>query len=314
MTDASNTNPYPQQHLRGWRLLAATALALIAFAANSILCRAALDDGADAIGFTLVRVLAGGITLMVLVASRWRLALALFDPYAVAALCVYMFGFALAYRALDTGLGALLLFGTVQLTMFAAAVLGGERIRPRALFGAIAAFAGLVGLVWPTQGSAEQTAALGAAGSMVAAGVGWGLYSLRGRGARDPLLATAANFLYAAPVAVLAAFYAGITQNLSGAGIEGLLPGGRQLVLALASGALASGLGYALWYRVLPDLRVAQAATVQVLVPAVAAWGGVLFVDETITLALLLWGSLILSGVALVMWPASARTTGRASD
>jgi drug/metabolite transporter (DMT)-like permease len=254
-------------------LLPLTALAMLAFAANSVLNRMAVAQGwSDPAGFALVRLGAGALALAVLVLLRagprwpgWR-----GRSGGVAGLIVYLFSFSAAYAVLDSGTGALLLFGAVQVTMFAGALAAGEGVPRRRWLGAGLALGGLALLVAPGAGGAPP---LGAAALMVLAGIGWGAYSLAGRGAADPLAATAANFVLAAPVAV------GLLAVVPALQPDGWpAPGG--LALAALSGAVTSGGGYALWYAVLPRLGAARAGLVQLTVPVIAAAGGALLLAE----------------------------------
>jgi len=249
-------------HRPSTKTLGLTALAMIAFAANSLLCRAALAQGAmDAASFTLVRIASGALMLWLLAALSGRSGAAQGSWRAGLALFVYAAGFSLAYRALPAGTGALLLFGAVQVTMIAAGLWRGERFtRAQSLGFALA----LGGLAWLLAPGAAAPPVLGA-GLMLLAGVAWGFYSLFGRGSTDPLAATAGNFLRATPMALaLLAVYAPFSSHVSAAG----------LLLALLSGAAASGLGYAVWYAALRGLTSAQGATVQLSAPVLASLGG----------------------------------------
>lgn len=262
-----------------------TAAALVGFAANSLLCRQALGaDAIDAVSFTTVRLLAGAATLAVLARGRrggsWPAAAALF---------AYALCFSLAYRWLAAGTGALLLFGAVQVTMLTAGLRGGERPPARTWLGLLLAIAGLVALVAP--GVARPDPA--GAALMAAAGLAWGVYSLRGRGGRSPLAANADNFARGVPFAALASLVA-LRWSPPHASATGIL-------LAITSGALASGIGYAIWYRALPRLRASHAAIVQLTVPPLAAAGGVLLLGETADLRLVLATAAILGGVALAV-------------
>jgi drug/metabolite transporter (DMT)-like permease len=287
--------------LRG---LGLTALAMLAFAGNSLLCRLALGrDLLDAGTFATVRVLSGALLLALLVSRLRRSATHATDdsPYqprrharleardwvAAVALAVYLSGFTYAYRWLPAGTGALLLFGAVQLTMFAAALRGGERLRWVGWLGVALAVGGLCYLMAPGVTAPDPIGA----GLMIAAGVAWGVYSLRGRGAVDPLRATAANFIGAVPMVALVGLFASTAHHVTG---EGLL-------LAVASGAITSGLGYVIWYAALPLLSKARAATVQLSVPVIAALGGVLFLAEPLTLRLVVASIATLGGVAIVL-------------
>lgn len=268
------------------RIAALTLAALTAFAANSILCRAALGGGAiDAASFSTIRLLSGAAALMLLLqiggrapGGSWSSAGYLF---------LYAVPFSFAYNSLATGTGALILFGAVQATMLIAAVLGGERPGALQWTGLATALGGLVYLVLPGVSAPEP---VGSA-LMALAGVGWGVYSLRGRGASDPLAETAGNFVRTLPMvaAVSAVAFADLHVTTPGA------------LLAASSGALASGVGYAVWYAALGGLSATIAATVQLSVPVLAAAGGVVFMAETVTARLMLASLLILGGVALAL-------------
>ena len=270
------------------RVLLLTALAMIAFAGNSLLCRQALRKTTiDAATFTLVRIISGAICLWVIAqirkgplrkAGSWPSALALIGYAAL---------FSFAYLRLTAGTGALLLFGAVQATMIFWAFSKGERLRGLQIVGLSLAFIGLVTLVFPGLSAPP----LGAALLMLGAGIAWGIYSLRGKGAGDPLRATAGNFLRAVPMAALLSLVAFRSANFDGAGIG----------YAIVSGALASGVGYAIWYSALPALEASAAATVQLSVPVLAAAGGIIFLGETITLRFVLASLAVLGGIALVI-------------
>lgn len=270
------------------RLLAGTALAMAAFAGNSLLCRFALRQGhVDPATFTLVRLASGAAVLGLLArARRGRGAGGGTWPSALA-LAVYAAAFSFAYLGLIAGTGALLLFGAVQATMIGHGLRLGERLGRRQLLGLAVACAGLVGLVLPGLSAPPLASAL----LMAAAGVAWGVYSLRGRGAGDPLAVTAGNFMRAVPLGL--ALLLGSHDRLAWDG-----PG---IAYAVASGAVASGLGYALWYQVLPSLKATQAATVQLSVPVLAAIGGVLLLGEPLSFRLALASAAILGGIALVL-------------
>ncbi|MBK1671467.1 hypothetical protein CKO28_26060 [Rhodovibrio sodomensis] len=276
-----------------------TVVALCAFAGNSLLCRLALAEGTIGAGaFTSVRVATGALTLAAILAlSGQRLRLGAVDPRAAGALLVYMVGFSFAYLQLHAGTGALLLFGTVQVTMLGAALLQGERFPRLAWLGMALAVAGLAVLLWP--GAAAPDA--GAAVMMAAAGVGWGLYSLRGRHATAPLAATARSFVWAAPAAVAV----GAGTLLGNAEMTPTAPG---LLLATASGALASGAGYVIWYAALRGLTAGRAASAQLAVPAIAALAGAVLLAEPITWRLLLSAALTLCGIALALQRRRAMT------
>ncbi len=270
---------------------ALTAAAMLAFAANSLLCRAALAGGdADAASFTTLRLASGAIALGVLAGARGRGA----APARVAwgsalALFVYALAFSLAYLWIPAGTGALLLFAAVQLTMIGAGLRGGER--PRALEWAGLAVS-LAGLVLLTRPGLTRPDPIGAA-LMLGAGAAWGIYSLRGRGAADAVAANAASFARAVPLALAASAVFGLlgTARLTLAGAT----------LAMVSGAVTSGLGYAVWYAALRGLTATRAAIVQLSVPPLAALGGVLVLGEDVSLRLVLASVLILGGIALAI-------------
>ena len=270
------------------RVAALTILALLAFAGNSLLCRAALSRTAiDAASFTSVRLVSGALVLWLLVALRggaragggnWLSAFALF---------AYAAGFSFSYIQLPAAAGALILFGAVQTTMIGYGLYLGERMRAAQLAGLALAAAGLLGLLLPGLSAPPLLGAL----LMLGAGLAWGIYSLRGKGAGDPLKVTAGNFARAAPMALAlsAVLLGGARFDPAGAGY------------ACLSGALASGLGYAIWYTALPFLKSATAATVQLSVPVIAAAGGIVLLGEPVTLRLLAASVAILGGIALVV-------------
>lgn len=262
---------------------------MVAFAANSLLCRLALGAGEiDAASFSTIRVIAGALTLVLISlaqrrppsrsSANWRSALALF---------AYMIFFSFAYVSLGAANGALILFGLVQLTMFAAALSGGERFPAPAWFGLAVAAGGLVYLVSPGLSAPDPLGAM----LMAVAGVAWGLYSLLGRGAGDPLAATTMNFIYCAPLVLIVSVFSLAQLNVSPIGAA----------YAIASGAVASGCGYVIWYAALRGLTAGRAATVQLSVPVIAAIGAVLLLSEPITLRLVLASAATLGGVALVL-------------
>ena len=262
--------------------------ALIAFAANSILCRLALHGTSiDAASFTTIRIASGALTLAVLVMLGSESARPRGDWTSALALHAYAILFSFAYLVLSAGTGALLLFGAVQLTMFAVALSRGERLDALQSFGLVLAFAGLCYLVWPGIAAPPmESAAL-----MVGAGIAWGVYSLRGRKSQAALSDTAGNFLRAVPLALIVSvvFMSRMQWSAQGA------------FYAVLSGALASGLGYAVWYAALRDLSATRAATIQLSVPVLAAIGGVLFLDEALTQRLLLATIAVLGGIVLVI-------------
>ncbi len=270
---------------------ALTATAMLAFAANSLLCRAALAGGhTDAASFTTLRLASGALALGMLARARgatppgsrlaWGSALALF---------AYAILFSLAYLRIPAGTGALLLFAAVQLTMIGAGLRSGERPRALEWAGLAVSLAGLVLLARPGLARPDP---LGAS-LMLGAGAAWGVYSLRGRGAADAVAANAASFTRAVPFALAASAAYGVLAATH------LTPAGA--TLALASGALTSGLGYAVWYASLRGLSATRAAIVQLSVPPLAALGGVLALGESVSPRLLLASVLILGGIALAI-------------
>ncbi|TJY65323.1 DMT family transporter [Sinimarinibacterium sp. CAU 1509] len=263
---------------------------MLAFAGNSLLCRAALKHTAiDATSFTSVRLISGALALWLLL--RWRDAAARSGGSwgSAAALFAYAALLSYAYIGLDTGVGALLLFGAVQTTMIGTALRRGERLHIQQTLGLLLAVAGLIGLVLP----GLTRPPLGHAALMLASGAAWGVYSLRARGTGDPTLATAGNFLRTVPMAVLlsSVMFRQVQFDPTGA------------LYATVSGAITSGLGYALWYAALPGLRTTSAATVQLSVPVLASIGGIVLLGEALTPRLLLTSIAILGGIALVIRP-----------
>ena len=258
----------------------------------------ALQGGADPVTFTLLRVLcaAGVLSLLLWFWYRRQPAkphLPGTDWIAALALLVYLFGFSLAYLSLDAGLGALVLFGCVQLTMLIPALIKREPQVVQSLPGAAVALFGFVGLAWPGELHIDLVGFL----LMALAGAGWGVYSLRGRGRQHPLAITTKSFVAAVPVCI-AAFGAALWVGAIDTHVQT-----DHLLLAVLSGALASGVGYVVWYSVLPELKIGQAATVQLAVPVMAAIGGALLIDEAITTTLVGWGSVVLLGIVWSMFP-----------
>jgi len=242
--------------------VAITALAMVAFAANSVLCRLALGAHLiDAASFATVRVVAGALVLAALMAPRWRgRRRATADWRMVFMLFGYMVFFSFAYITLSTGTGALILFGAVQLTMFGVALRFGERFSATSWTGLMMAFAGLIYLVSPGVTAPDPVGAI----LMAVAGIAWGVYSLLGRSVADPLEATANNFIFCVPlvIAVSLIFFSDYHAT----------PGG--VILASASGGIASGIGYAIWYKALRGLTATRAATVQLVLARIAKSSG----------------------------------------
>lgn len=270
------------------RLLLLTCLTMTAFAGNSLLCRVALrETGIDAASFTSIRLLSGALALWFIITLRnkdskgsgsWLSALMLF---------AYAACFSFAYISLPAGTGALLLFGAVQATMMGYAYWTGERLRWLQLLGLVLAFSGLVGLLLPGWSAPP----LGGSLMMMGAGIAWGVYSLRGKDSGDPAGTTAGNFLRSTPMAAVlsCALWPYFQWDTAG------------FFYAVVSGALASGLGYAIWYSVLPSLKATHASMVQLSVPVIAAVGGVALLGEPVTLRLMLASTAILGGIALVI-------------
>jgi len=269
------------------RTIGMTALAMVAFAGNSVLCRMALGAGAiDAASFATVRIASGGLVLALLLLWRRRKP-ARADWRTVAGLFAYVAFFSFAYMTLTTGTGALILFGAVQLTMFGVALRAGDRFSGASWAGLILAFGGLVYLVSPGLTAPDP---LGAT-LMAIAGIAWGAYSLLGRGTADPLAATASNFIFCIPLVALVSLVFLQDMYLTTQGI----------LLAILSGGVTSGIGYAIWYEALKGLSAMQAATVQLSVPAIAAIGGVWLLAESVTLRLVLASLATLGGVWIVL-------------
>ena len=272
------------------KIIFLTAFALAAFAFNSILCRMALRGGeADAVGFTLVRLVAGAVTLITISyffgkgtktvgRGNWISAFFLF---------AYAICFSLAYLALNAGTGALILFGSVQLTMIAFALSRGERPGVLEWLGLAAAVGGLVYLVFPGLTSPPLYSSL----LMAAAGVAWGVYTLRGKGS-DPLATTTGNFIWSVPLIIIASIPFFSQIHLSN----------RGLILATLSGAVASGIGYTVWYAALKHHTSTRAAVLQLSVPVIAAAGGILFLSEVATTRLWIAGATILGGIGSVIF------------
>ncbi|BFM07926.1 DMT family transporter [Halioxenophilus aromaticivorans] len=272
------------------KIVLLTSLSLIAFAGNSILCRLALGGEAiDAGTFTIVRLISG-IAVLLLIhrllttdnqpksSGSWKSAVMLF---------VYALGFSYAYVQMDTGTGALILFAAVQLTMITVSLLQGNRLTRLEALGAIIAFIGFVYLMLP----GVTAPPMGSFFMMLAAGIAWGLYTLAGKGSTNPIQDTTFNFVRTLPLVLVLLL---VTFSYSQLSTKGF-------ILAVVSGGLASGVGYAVWYVALTGLSAIQAAVLQLLVPLLAALGGVLFADEIITSRLAVATGLILGGIGVVI-------------
>ena len=268
-----------------------TMLALFAFAANSVLCRLALGERTiDASSFTAIRLLSGAIVLLVILQfsgkknnsstkGSWLATIMLF---------AYAAPFSFAYITLDTGTGALILFGAVQITMILLSLISGNKLHVTEWMGVTIAFIGFVYLVLP----GVSTPSVTGFALMTTAGVAWGIYTLKGRSSVNPLADTAYNFARSIPLVIILALIAYQTAHISSKGV----------LLAILSGVIASGIGYTIWYTALGGLSATQAAVVQLSVPVIAALGGVIFVSERISLRLALSALLILGGILMVVF------------
>lgn len=272
------------------RLVVLVCLTMVAFALNSVLNRAAVDGGhADASAFASVRVLAGAAVLLMVTSVRRGGRVEIFSRRrwaGGAALAVYMIGFSFAYISLDAGLGALILFGTVQVSLFLHAAFSADRPGLFQIVGASVAFAGLLIALWP-----DGSRMGGASGAlfMFAAGLGWAAYTLAGRGARDATAVTASHFVLCTPFLSILLIQPGLSLTPVGWG------------LAILSGAVTSGLGYSLWYAVLPGLPGARAAVVQLSVPIIAILLGALMLQESVGLKVVLAAVLVVGGIAVAL-------------
>lgn len=272
------------------KVILLTTLALLAFAGNSILCRLALGENAiDAASFTSIRLFSGVIVLLLLLKAlqprstnvstgSWKAAFMLF---------IYAIAFSFAYVSLDTGTGALILFASVQITMILIGLITGNRLYLFEWLGVIIAFSGFVYLVIPGVSAPSLTGFI----LMAAAGVAWGFYTLAGRGSKNPLSDTTYNFMRTLPLVVVLVAVTILNATFSWQGI----------VLAILSGGITSGIGYAIWYMALGGLSATQAAVLQLLVPVIAALGGVVFADEVLSTRLLLSSTMILGGILMVI-------------
>lgn len=267
-----------------------TSLALIAFAANSVLCRLALgNDAIDASSFTVIRLLSGTFVLLIILSvtqntsetstkGSWAGSFMLF---------LYATTFSYAYVSLDTGTGALILFGSVQITMILLSLISGTRLHISEWIGVLIAFTGFIYLILP----GVSTPSIIGFMLMMVAGIAWGIYTLKGRGSKNPLMDTAYNFLRTTPLVVILAISTLNNVNYSYEGI----------VLALLSGGITSGIGYTIWYIALGGLSSTQAAVLQLSVPVIAALGGVIFVSEAITFRLTVSATMVLGGILIVI-------------
>lgn len=266
-----------------------TGLALIAFAANSVLCRLALGNEAiDASSFTVIRLLSGTIVLLIIVSIRNTAGVSTKGSWSASfMLFLYAITFSYAYISLDTGTGALILFGSVQITMILLSLITGTRLHFTEWMGVIIAFTGFVYLILPGVTAPSTLGFL----LMTVAGIAWGIYTLNGRSSKSPLMDTAYNFFRTTPFIILLAI---ITINKTNYSYEGIL-------LALLSGGITSGIGYTVWYIALGALSSTQAAVLQLSVPVIAALGGVIFVSEAITFRFTISATMVLGGILLVI-------------
>jgi drug/metabolite transporter (DMT)-like permease len=270
------------------RLVLLVVCALLAFAGNSLLCRLALrESGLDAASFTTVRLVSGALTLLLIVRMTARASARAGDWLSAFALFGYAACFSFAYRSLTAATGALLLFGAVQATMIGYGLKAGERFTKSQLAGFVLALGGLASFLLPGVAAPPLAGCV----SMLVAGAAWGMYSLRGRGAADPLAVTAGNFARAVPACIALSVVTLPWATFDRAGF----------CYAIASGALTSGLGYVAWYAALPSLRAIQAASVQLSVPVIAALGGALLLGETPDARLLLGAAVVLGGISLTI-------------
>lgn len=270
------------------RVFVLTSFAMVAFAGNSLLCRLALEDSQiDAASFTSIRIMSGALVLSLIARTRREATGSSGDWLSALALFGYAAGFSYAYVDLPAAIGALLLFGAVQVTMIGYGLSTGERLAIRQWAGLVLAFGGLVGLLLPGLSAPPP----GGAALMLGAGVAWGVYSIRGKAGGDATCTTAGNFLRAVPLVV--------ALNLA------MFPDSRPATLGIAcavvSGAVTSGIGYAIWYSALPGLKATHAATVQLSVPVIAAAGGILLLDEILSVRLVATSVAILGGVTFVV-------------
>lgn len=277
------------------RIVTVTSLAMLAFAGNSLLCRLALKlTHLDAASFTTIRLTSGAATLWFIVQTTRRAQEGGGNWISATALFVYAAGFSFAYTLLNTATGALLLFGAVQATMIGYGAWAGERLRLAQTAGLVLAICGLVALLLPGLSAPP----LGASLLMICSGIAWAFYSLRGRGAGDPTKVTAGNFLRAVPMAISLSLLLRKNIAFDSTGI----------CYAMLSGAVTSGIGYAIWYTALPSLKATSAATLQLSVPVLATLGGVLLLGEDLTFRVVGASLAILGGIALVILKKNSAT------
>ncbi|MDB6060214.1 MAG: yijE 1 [Verrucomicrobiaceae bacterium] len=279
------------------RIIIFTCLAMLAFASNSLLCRLALKHTAiDAASFTAIRLVSGAATLFILARLRNNNALGRGNWWSALSLFIYAAGFSFAYVNLPAATGALLLFGSVQATMIGHGLYVGERFSRLQIIGLALACCGLISLLLPGLSAPPLRGSL----LMLSAGLAWGIYSLRGKKSGDPIQVNAGNFLRAVPIAIVLSLLTLSTASFDMAGIG----------FAIVSGAIASGIGYAVWYAALPALKATHAAIVQLSVPIIAAGGGVIFLSEPMTMRLVLASVAVLGGIALIITAKTSATKG----
>lgn len=267
-----------------------SSLALVAFAANSVLCRFALgSERIDASSFTIIRMLSGAFVLFLILGTKGHKkgTLSKGSWSASFMLLLYAISFSYAYLSIDTGTGALILFGSVQLTMIFVSLLSGTRLHVSEWVGVVIAFSGFIYLILPNITAPSMIGFI----LMTLSGISWGLYTLIGRGSKNPLMDTAYNFLRTLPFIALLAL---MTLNNATFTNEGIL-------LALISGGITSGIGYTIWYIALRGLNAIQASVIQLLVPVIAAIGGVIFVSESMTSRLIISTCIVLCGIFIVV-------------
>ena len=267
-----------------------TTLALIAFAANSVICRLALKDGAIDPGmFTGIRLFSGAAVLIALVflSKDKRYEKSKGSWTSAGMLFLYAAAFSYAYVSLETGIGALIIFGVVQITMIASSLISGYKMNVMEWLGIVLALAGFLYLLLPGTSAPSLSGFI----LMSLSGIGWGIYSLRGKNSKHPLVDTAYNFLRSLPFLILLLYFLAQESNYSTKGI----------LLALLSGIVTSGIGYTIWYTALKGLNSIQASIVQLLVPVLAAMGGVIFIGELISLRLMASSLMILGGILLLI-------------
>lgn len=267
-----------------------TSLALIAFAANSVLCRLALGNGSiDAASFTVIRLLSGAVVLCVILSFQRNNQDALSKGSWMASFTLFLYAitFSYAYLSVDTGTGALILFGSVQITMIILSIIGGTRLHITEWFGVVIAITGFIYFILPNVSTPSMNGFI----LMTISGISWGVYTLIGRRSKNPLTDTTYNFVRTIPFVVLLAVFTLDNMSYSNDGV----------ILALLSGGITSGVGYTIWYIALNDLSSTQASVIQLSVPIIAAIGGVIFVSELITFRLIISAIIVLGGILMVV-------------